>query len=157
LLRHRLAVSTIQDLTSGGFQELIPEIDNLNSKEVTRVVLCSGKVYYDVLQQRRDKQLNHVAIVRIEQLYPFPETALRNLLAQYTAAKEVVWCQEEPKNQGAWYCSSHHMQAALAPHQTLSYAGRDSSASPAVGYHSLHVEQQNKLVADALGLSASAK
>lgn len=157
LLRHRLAVSTIGEITSGYFQHLIPEIDELSAKEVTRVVLCSGKVYYDLLQVRRDKQLNQVAILRIEQLYPFPEDTLRDQLAQYTRAKDVVWCQEEPKNQGAWYCSSHHMIAALAKHQTLSYAGRDSSASPAVGYHSLHVEQQNKLVADALGLSASKK
>jgi 2-oxoglutarate dehydrogenase E1 component len=152
LLRHRLATSTEQELIAGHFQELIPEIDALPKDQVSRVVVCSGKVYYDLLQQRRDKQLQQVAIVRVEQLYPFPEVALRELLASYPYANEVVWCQEEPKNQGAWYCSNHHLYAALAPHQHLMYAGREASASPAVGYHSLHVEQQNKLVADALGL-----
>lgn len=157
LLRHRLATSNIDEICLGQFQELIPEIDDLNNDDVTRVVLCSGKVYYELLQMRREKALNHVAIIRIEQLYPFPEDALSLVLAQYTRAKDVVWCQEEPKNQGAWYCSNHHMVAALAPNQNLQYAGRDASASPAVGYHSLHVEQQNKLVADALGLSAPAK
>lgn len=153
LLRHRLAVSTFDDLTQGTFQTLIPEIDDIPAKDVTRVVLCGGKVYYDLLQKRRDNHLNHIAIIRIEQLYPFPEQELRSLLAQYTAAKTVVWCQEEPRNQGAWYCSSHHMQASLATHQHLIYAGRDPSASPAAGYHGLHVEQQTKLVADALELS----
>ncbi len=157
LLRHKLAISTEQDLVSGHFQELIPEVDALPMQDVTRIVVCSGKVYYDLLQQRRDLGLKHVAIIRVEQLYPFPEVALRDLLAEYAHAYEVIWCQEEPKNQGAWYCSNHHLRAALAPHQTLHYAGRDSSASPAVGYHSLHVEQQNKLVADALGLPATAK
>lgn len=153
LLRHRLATSAKADFVNGQFQTLIPEIDDIAVKQVTRVVLCGGKVYYDLLQKRRDNKLNHIAIIRIEQLYPFPEKELSALLAQYTEAKDVIWCQEEPRNQGAWYCSSHHMVASLAKHQHLSYAGRDSSASPAAGYHGLHVEQQTKLVADALDLS----
>lgn len=153
LLRHRLATSAKADFVNGQFQHVIPEIDDIVINKVTRVVICGGKVYYDLLQKRRDNNLNHIAIIRIEQLYPFPEKELSALLAQYTEAKDVIWCQEEPRNQGAWYCSSHHMLASLAPHQKLSYAGRDSSASPAAGYHGLHVEQQTKLVADALGLS----
>lgn len=153
LLRHRLATSTKSELVEGQFQTLIPEIDDIATQRVTRVVLCGGKVYYDLLQKRRENHLDHIAIIRVEQLYPFPQKELVALLAQYTQAHEVIWCQEEPRNQGAWYCSQHHMLASLAKHQQLQYAGRDSSASPAAGYHGLHVEQQTKLVADALGLS----
>jgi 2-oxoglutarate dehydrogenase E1 component len=150
LLRHRLAVSTKAELINGHFEEMIPEIDPIDAKKVTRVVICGGKVYYDLLQKRRELKLDNVAIIRIEQLYPFPEKALSACLASYKHAKEVVWCQEEPKNQGAWYCSQHHIVASLAPGQTLSYAGRDACASPATGYHSIHVEQQTALVAQAL-------
>lgn len=153
LLRHRLATSSKEELVHGEFQHMIGEIDDLNDNDITRVVICNGKVYYDLLQKRRDEKINHIAIIRIEQLYPFPEDALRETLAKYTNAKEVIWCQEEPKNQGAWYCTAHHLTAALAAHQTLNYAGRDSSASPAAGYYGLHVEQQAKLVADALALA----
>jgi 2-oxoglutarate dehydrogenase E1 component len=153
LLRHRAAVSTKADLINGHFQEVIPEIEAIDADKVTRVVACGGKVYYDLLQKRRDLGLTNVAIIRVEQLYPFPEAALSACLNSYKKAKEVVWCQEEPKNQGAWYCSQHHVHASLAPHQTLSYAGRDAAASPATGYHGLHVEQQTALVAQALGVS----
>lgn len=153
LLRHRAAVSTKADLISGHFQEVIPEVETLNASKVTRIVVCGGKVYYDLLQKRHDLGLTNVALIRVEQLYPFPEKALSACLNSYKHAKEVVWCQEEPKNQGAWYCSQHHVHASLAAHQTLSYAGRDAAASPATGYHGLHVEQQTALVAQALGVS----
>jgi 2-oxoglutarate dehydrogenase E1 component len=152
LLRHKLAVSTKEELTEGGFQLIIPEIDQQNIKDIKRIVLCSGKVYYELLQKRREQKLDNVAIIRIEQLYPFPEAELRSLLEQYPQAKDVIWCQEEPKNQGAWYCSQHHLIAALSPQQTLSYAGREASASPAVGLPSLHMKQQTALVDQALGV-----
>jgi 2-oxoglutarate dehydrogenase E1 component len=150
LLRHKLAVSSLEDLADGSFQVVIPEIDALDPAQVTRIVLCSGKVYYDLLEQRRAKQLNQVAILRIEQLYPFPTEELTAELKRYPQAKTVVWCQEEPKNQGAWYNTQHHFVECLGPDQTLHYAGRAASASPAAGYMSMHLEQQAALVKEAL-------
>lgn len=150
LLRHKLAVSSLKDLTNGKFQTVIPEIDALNPDQVTKIVLCCGKVYYDLLQKRRDDQLNHVAIVRIEQLYPFPKVALRKVLAGYQQAKKVIWCQEEPQNQGAWFSSQHNMLDCLQDAQTLHYAGRGFAAAPAVGSAYLHIQQQEELVEQAL-------
>jgi len=152
LLRHKLAVSTLEDLAEGSFQTVIPEIDTLDPKKVTRLVLCSGKVYYDLLEKRRAEGREDIAIVRIEQLYPFPEDDLVEILAPYTELKNVVWCQEEPMNQGAWYSSQHHMRRILGRHNkalVLEYAGRDASAAPACGYASMHAEQQEKLLQDA--------
>lgn len=150
LLRHKGASSKLEDFVNGSFQVVIPEGKNLDATKITKVILCSGKVYYDLEAKRDEMNLNHIAILRIEQLYPFPEPELKEMLKQYTKAKEVVWCQEEPQNQGAWYASQHHFQACLSPNQTLSYAGREASASPAVGYLQAHMEQQEKLVAQAL-------
>ncbi|WP_110971956.1 2-oxoglutarate dehydrogenase E1 component [Pseudomonas huaxiensis] len=152
LLRHKLAISTLEDLAEGSFQTVIPEIDTLDPKKVTRLVLCSGKVYYDLLEKRRAEGREDIAIVRIEQLYPFPEDDLVEILAPYTELKNVVWCQEEPMNQGAWYSSQHHMRRILGRHNkalVLEYAGRDASAAPACGYASMHAEQQEKLLQDA--------
>ncbi|MET1076475.1 MAG: 2-oxoglutarate dehydrogenase E1 component [Pseudomonas sp.] len=152
LLRHKLAISTLEDLADGSFQTVIPEIDPIDPKKVTRVVLCSGKVYYDLLDKRRSEGRDDIAIVRIEQLYPFPEDDLAEVLAPYKKLKHVVWCQEEPMNQGAWYCSQHHMRRVITASNKalfLEYAGRDASASPACGYASMHAEQQEKLLQDA--------
>ncbi|MFJ4375630.1 2-oxoglutarate dehydrogenase E1 component [Pseudomonas japonica] len=152
LLRHKLAISTLEDLAEGSFQTVIPEIDSLDPKNVTRLVLCSGKVYYDLLEKRRAEGREDIALVRIEQLYPFPEDDLVEILAPYTELKNVVWCQEEPMNQGAWYSSQHHMRRILGRHNkalVLEYAGRDASAAPACGYASMHAEQQEKLLQDA--------
>ncbi|BCA96743.1 2-oxoglutarate dehydrogenase subunit E1 [Legionella antarctica] len=150
LLRHKLAVSPLEDLMKGKFYTVIPEIDAIEEQKVKKVVLCCGKVYYDLLQMRRDRKLEHVAIVRIEQLYPFPKKALIAELDKYPKAKEIVWCQEEPKNQGVWFSSQHNMKDCLRPDQTLAYAGRESAAAPAVGNPALHAEQQNALVEQAL-------
>lgn len=152
LLRHKLAISTLEDLAEGSFQTVIPEIDALDPKKVERLILCSGKVYYDLLEKRRAEGREDIAIVRIEQLYPFPEDDLNEVLAPYTNLKHVVWCQEEPMNQGAWYCSQHHMRRIVGNHDkslVLEYAGRDASAAPACGYASMHAEQQEKLLQDA--------
>lgn len=150
LLRHKLAVSSLDDLTKGQFENIIPEIDALNPSEVTKVVLCCGKVYYDLLQKRReDKKLNHVAIIRIEQLYPFPRKLLTQELEKYPQAKSIVWCQEEPQNQGVWFSSQHNIVDCLKADQTLSYAGREMAAAPAVGSPILHAEQQRALVEQA--------
>ncbi|PRB82040.1 2-oxoglutarate dehydrogenase E1 component [Pseudomonas sp. MYb185] len=154
LLRHKLAISTLEDLAEGSFQTVIPEADAIDPAKVDRVVMCSGKVYYDLLEKRRADELENVAIVRIEQLYPFPEDDLAEVLAPYSGLKKVVWCQEEPMNQGAWYCSQHHMRRVLAQHSVsnlyLDYAGREASAAPAGGYPSVHAEEQAKLLQDAL-------
>jgi 2-oxoglutarate dehydrogenase E1 component len=152
LLRHRRAVSALEDLTGGEFQPLIDEIDELDPGAVKRVVMCSGKVFYDLLEKRRQESLTDVAIVRIERLYPFPRIQLQKMLAAYSNATEFVWCQEEPQNQGAWFSSQHHMRGALNQPDLLQYAGRAFSAAPAPGYASVHIKQQHALVAQALGL-----
>ncbi|MDR2307565.1 MAG: 2-oxoglutarate dehydrogenase E1 component [Paucimonas sp.] len=152
LLRHKLAISTLEDLADGSFQTVIPEIDAIDPAKVERLVLCGGKVYYDLLEKRRAEGREDIAIVRIEQLYPFPEDDLVEILAPYTNLKHAVWCQEEPMNQGAWYSSQHHMRRILGRHNkalVLEYAGRDASAAPACGYASKHAEQQEKLLQDA--------
>ncbi len=151
LLRHKLAVNTLEDLSQGGFQTIISEIDDINPKKVNRLVCCSGKVYYDLLEMRRERGLDNVAIIRVEQQYPFPHVRYEEELKRYPKMKDLVWCQEEPRNQGAWYQILHHLKEPLGSKQEVLYAGRAASASPAVGYHSVHVEQQRALVNEALG------
>ncbi|MCK3658748.1 2-oxoglutarate dehydrogenase E1 component [Pasteurellaceae bacterium Pebbles2] len=153
LLRHPLAVSSLEELTEGRFQNVIGEIDPLDPTQVKRVVLCSGKVYYDLLEQRRKNNQTDVAIIRIEQLYPYPLDEVRSILAQYPQVTDYVWCQEEPLNQGAWYCRQHRFLQSIPETAKLRYVGRPASASPAVGYMSLHNEQQQALVRDALSLA----
>lgn len=153
LLRHKEATSTIEDLCDGTFHTVLPEADNIDPKKVKRVVMCSGKVYFDLLERRRADEQTDVAIVRIEQLYPFPADDLLDVLSVYPKLVDVVWCQEEPMNQGAWYCSQHHMREVIREVNSkiyLNYAGRPASAAPACGYASIHVEEQNKLVNEAL-------
>jgi 2-oxoglutarate dehydrogenase E1 component len=153
LLRHKLAISTLEDLADGTFHAVLGDIDPLDAKSVSRVVICGGKVYYDLLEKRREDGAGDVAIVRLEQLYPFPEHELGQIIAPYSNLKDVVWCQEEPMNQGAWYSSQHHMRRVILNHSGdlyLSYAGREASAAPAAGYMQLHVQQQARLVEDAL-------
>ena len=150
LLRHKLAVSPLSDLMKGKFHTVIPEIDDINAAKVTKVVLCCGKVYYDLLQKRRDDKLNHVAIVRVEQLYPFPKKMLTQELEKFPQAKKIVWCQEEPQNQGVWFSSQHNIIDCLRDDQSLHYAGREFAAAPAVGSAILHAQQQQALVEQAL-------
>jgi len=150
LLRHRLAVSSLAELSEGTFQPVLGEVDILKSQDVKKVILCSGKVYYDLLTKRRELKQTNAAIIRIEQLYPFPADLLRAEMQKYPQAKTVVWCQEEPKNQGAWYSARHHLEECLIAGQQLEFAGREASASPAVGYSSLHTKQQQMLVDAAL-------
>ncbi|KER03547.1 2-oxoglutarate dehydrogenase E1 component [Photorhabdus temperata] len=152
LLRHPLAVSSLDELANGKFQTVIGEADALDPKGIKRVVLCSGKVYYDLLEQRRKNEQTDVAIVRIEQLYPFPHQDVQSALEQYAHIHDFVWCQEEPLNQGAWYCSQHNFREVIPFGASLRYAGRPASASPAVGYTSVHQQQQQELVNDALNV-----
>ena len=153
LLRHKLAVSTLEDLADGSFHAVLGEVDDLDPQGVDRVVLCSGKVYYDLLATRREDGVENVAIIRMEQLYPFPEAELGEIIAPYANLNDVVWCQEEPMNQGAWYSSQHHMRRVILLHDDqiyLAYAGREGFAAPAGGYVATHIEGQRQLMHDAL-------
>ena len=159
LLRHKLAVSTLQDMADGThFLTVIGEQDELvAADQVRRVVLCAGKVYYDLLAERRERGINDVALVRMEQLYPFPQFSLAKILKPYQNA-DVVWCQEEPANNGAWTFLDRPLEAVLTTvggkAKRPSYAGREAAASPATGQASVHAKQQAKLVRDALGLNS---
>ncbi len=150
LLRHKLAVSSLEDFSNGEFQPVISEIDDIAPEQVTRLIFCGGKVYYDLLEERRDAGLTHIAIVRIEQLYPFPNQHFKAEIAKYAHVKELVWCQEEPKNQGAWYQSKHHFTDHILAGMEISYCGRPASASPAVGHFADHIKQQKEVVNTAL-------
>jgi 2-oxoglutarate dehydrogenase E1 component len=154
LLRHRLSVSSLQEIARGRFQALIEETEQLADDAVRRVVFCSGKVYFDLAEFRRSEGHDHVAIVRIEELYPFPIEEYARVVARYRNATEIVWCQEEPQNQGAWYQIRHRLQEPLNDQQQLFYAGRPHAAAPASGIHALHVRQQQSLVSAALSSSA---
>ncbi len=157
LLRKKEASSPLQDFAAGGFQVIIPETEKVAAKKVKRVVFCAGKVYYDIAAERAKRAVEDVAIVRIEQLYPFPHEDFQAQIDAYPNAKSIVWAQEEPGNQGAWHRIQHYLQNHMRPDQQLAYAGRASSASPAVGYQQLHAEQQKELVDAALTGSAASK
>jgi len=155
LLRNKKAVSSLEQLATGHFMEVIPEQSDHSPKDIKHIIICSGKVYYDLVQYKEDNQRDDVAIIRVEQLYPFPEELLSTELARYKNAKSIKWCQEEPENQGAWYNIKHHIHSCLSDSQQMAYAGRLASAAPAVGYHTLHVKQQKALVEDAFVLVKS--
>ncbi|MEM6582101.1 MAG: 2-oxoglutarate dehydrogenase E1 component [Pseudomonadota bacterium] len=153
LLRHKEAVSTIDELAEGKFYNVLDETDELDKAAVKRVILCSGKVFYDLRAARREREITDIAILRLEQLYPFPEDELQAVLSKYTGIEDAVWCQEEPMNQGAWYSSQHHIRRMIYQHKKdvyLRYVGRDSSAAPAAGYTALHVAQQEAFINTAL-------
>ena len=153
LLRHKQAVSTLAELHDGAFRTVLGEIDDIDPRGVDRVVLCSGKVYYELLEARRAAQAFNVAVLRVEQLYPYPREDLARAIAPYKRLRRVVWCQEEPMNQGAWYQTQHKMRQAIAAHEAfpnLEYAGRNSFAASAGGYTQMHNDRQQRLVRDAL-------
>ena len=149
LLRHKEAVSPLADLARGGWQNVIDEIDPIDAAKVRRVLVCAGKVYYDLLAWRREHKIADIAIVRLEQEYPFPHEDYKRVVNRYRNATEVVWVQEEPQNQGAWYRLQAYLRADLDASKLLAYAGRRISASPAVGYASKHVAEQKALVEEA--------
>jgi 2-oxoglutarate dehydrogenase E1 component len=154
LLRKKEATSSLEELANGKFEVVIGHVDapgtKLNAKKVKRVVVCSGKVYYDIVAEREKRAIDDIAVIRVEQLYPFPHEEFAEQIATYPAAKSVIWAQEEPANQGAWHRIQHYLKRNMRGDQTLSYAGRASSASPAVGYLAKHNEQQRELVDAAL-------
>jgi 2-oxoglutarate dehydrogenase E1 component len=149
LLRHKEAVSTMEELANGKFQTVIGDVDKPVAKNVRRVIVCSGKVYYDLLAHRREQKIADIAVIRLEQQYPFPHADFTAAVAEYPNATQVVWCQEEPQNQSAWYRLRAYLRADIAENQVLAYAGRPISASPAVGYMSKHLQQQKQVVDDA--------
>jgi 2-oxoglutarate dehydrogenase E1 component len=149
LLRHKEAVSSLDELAEGQFHNVIGEVEKVAAKNVRRVILCSGKVYYELAGHRRENAISDVAILRLEQQYPFPHAEFREQLAQFPAATELVWCQEEPQNQGAWYRLRAYFREDAHPDMQVGYAGRPVAATTAVGYMSKHLERQKKLIEDA--------
>jgi 2-oxoglutarate dehydrogenase E1 component len=150
LLRHALSVSRLEELASGVFHNVIDDLDDIKPSAVTRIVLCTGKVYFDLLKSRRESKVDTVAVVRLEQLYPFPSDEYEAVIRKYSNAREVVWCQEEPQNQGSWYQIRHRLQLPLSAKHELLYAGRAGAAAPATGIAALHEQQQKNLVTAAL-------
>jgi 2-oxoglutarate dehydrogenase E1 component len=154
LLRLPQAGSPVGSLSVGGFHPLIDDVESLAPDDVTRIVFCSGKVYYDLAEARREQHQNRVAIVRLEELYPFPIEEYAGVVARYSNASEIVWCQEEPQNQGAWYHIRHRLQEPLSAGHKLYYAGRPGAAAPASGIHALHLREQNAFVSAAIAASS---
>jgi 2-oxoglutarate dehydrogenase E1 component len=154
LLRHELAVSQLEELAHGSFSNIIDEVDEVNPAQVRRIVFSSGKVYYDLLRARRAGDLREVVLVRLEQIYPFPVEEYDSIMRRYPNAREVVWCQEEPQNQGAWYQIRHQLDRPIAGKRELLYAGRAPAAAPATGISKLHDAEQAALIDAALRASA---
>jgi 2-oxoglutarate dehydrogenase E1 component len=150
LLRKKEAASPIQDLANGAFHTVIADAATPDEKAVKRIIACCGKVYYDLLSKKNEAKRDDVALIRVEQLYPFPHKQFEAQMKRYPNALEVVWCQEEPQNQGAWYQTAHYFRENMRDEQKLYYAGRPASASPAGGYMAKHNERQKALVEQAL-------
>ncbi len=146
MLRHKESVSSLEDLSKECFQTVIPEVEAFDPKKVRRIIACSGKIYYELMAYRREHEITNMAIIRIEQLYPFPHDDFQTEIERYSKAKEVIWCQEEPGNQGAWHRIQHYLLRHMRKNQVLGYALRPSSASPSVGYLARHKFKQNELI-----------
>ncbi len=155
MLRHPEALSTVGDITSGRFRPVIADVDTVDAGRVTRLVLCMGKVFYDLNDKRRSMNIENIAIVRVEQLYPFPEKALAAIVKQYPGVRQAVWCQEEPRNQGAWYSQKHHLLNILGDNISLECVSRPSQASSASGSLKVHQAQQQYIVETALGIKGT--
>ncbi len=157
LLRHKLSVSSISKFTSGGFSPVINETELTKHAEIKRILVCTGKVYFDLLQARTDNEITDCAVIRLEQLYPFPKDEMKKILDQYVNAEELTWVQEEPRNQGAWsmLLSTRFLGGCFDENKPLTCVARPSSSSPAVGYASLHMEQQREILNEALRIEQS--
>ena len=153
LLRHKETISSLRDMAEGSFQVVLDETDDFDVEKVRKLIVCSGKVYYDLRAARREREIEDIAIIRLEQLYPFPQEDFTKFLVQYKNLTSIAWCQEEPMNQGAWYSSQHHLRRPIQEHFPsvhLEYVGREASAAAAAGYPALHLNQLNKFIDQAL-------
>ena len=159
LLRHKESVSPLEEFANDKFRPVNEDWEEreINPDKVQRVILCSGKVFYDLRAERRTRGTRDLPLVRIAQLYPFSHDDFRAIIVRYKNASEIVWCQEEPRNQGAWRHIQHYLMRNLLPHQKLFYAGRESSAAPAAGYKSLHDKQQKELINQALTMAGGSE
>ena len=149
MLRHKWAVCRLEDLAFGSFKPVLEEVDTLSEKNLKKIILCSGKIYYELLEKRRLEKREDIVILRIEQLYPFPDQELRAVMLPYAKVVDIIWCQEEPKNQGAWYGLENRLKACLLEHQKLSLISRPIAAAPAPGYIHLYRDQQTALLEEA--------
>ena len=154
LLRHPLATSSLEDLSDGKFYNVIDEIDKIAKNKVSRIIICAGKVYYDLLQARRDNNITDIAIIRLEQLYPFPEKDLKDIIKKYKP-KDIIWCQEEPQNQGAYFMIRDELQACMPQGINISLVSRARFASPAEGSPGLFKKRQEQVIKTALRLGAT--
>jgi 2-oxoglutarate dehydrogenase E1 component len=152
LLRLPAAASTVPDLTEGGFRPVIDDLEITHAASVQKVVLVSGKLYYDLLEARKKTEERRVAIVRLEQFYPFPHNGLQEILAKYSSAGQLVWAQEEPRNMGGWTFMEHRLENLLPSCERPKYVGRAPSASPATGSYSIHQKEQNQIISEALSV-----
>jgi 2-oxoglutarate dehydrogenase E1 component len=150
LLRHRLATSPKQDFLEGEFLSVIDEFDNLDPNLIQRLIICAGKIYYELLEARRSRGLEDTAIIRLEQLYPFPKEEFSKIIIRYPNVEEYIWCQEEPQNQGAWDQIKHRFHDLIQSGRHFNYVGRPTAAAPAVGYRPIHLQQQKTLIDEAL-------
>ena len=157
MLRNQKAMSSMDEITQGKYHEVIAHHASVAKSKVRKLIICTGKIFYELLQAAEKNNIDDITLIRIEQLYPFPEKALTAEIAKYEHVSTVVWAQEEPRNQGAWFymISRRHLPKCLFPHQVLRYSGRDYSASPATGHHNIHVQQQAAVISDALDLNVN--
>lgn len=151
LLRHKLAVSRVDELVNGSYKPFLPDEQIENKEKIDRVIFCSGKVYYDLFKYRQENDLTNVAIARLEQFYPFPDQDVKNYLDEFDGVDNIIWCQEEPENMGAYSFVRSLFRKELNDNQQLSYAGRPASASPATGQKKIHKAEQERLVKQAMG------
>jgi 2-oxoglutarate dehydrogenase E1 component len=153
LLRHKEAVSTLEDLSQGYFHNVIPEAEDHKPNDIKRFIMCSGRVYYDLLEKRKKEKATDTAIVRLEQLYPFPAQELKRVISKYKNLNRIIWCQEEPRNQGAWYSTHHNLKEIVNDYNSdlfVEFAGREASAAPAAGYMALHMKELEAFLHDAI-------
>ncbi|MDX1673052.1 MAG: multifunctional oxoglutarate decarboxylase/oxoglutarate dehydrogenase thiamine pyrophosphate-binding subunit/dihydrolipoyllysine-residue succinyltransferase subunit, partial [Balneolaceae bacterium] len=150
LLRHPMATSKAEELAEGSYHPTLRDQDLSDREQAEKLILCSGKVYYDLLKHRLDNEIDNIALVRLEQFYPFPDKDIREILNDYNHVKDIVWCQEEPRNMGAWFFVSNRISNELQDGQQLSYVGRQASASPATGQKKIHEAEQKRLIEEAM-------
>jgi 2-oxoglutarate dehydrogenase E1 component len=157
MLRLKASFSSLDELANGSFKPVIGETEPLKAPDVKRVILCSGKVYYDLMEARTERRIRDIAVIRVEQLYPYPADQIEREIRKYSRATEVVWCQEEPQNQGAWYSIQDAIRTCMPANQKLLYAGRPPMAAPSGGDYHKHLDRTKKVMDDALTMANTAQ